>query len=419
MIPSSPSTESDPRRIEVLDSIRGFALFGVMFINVTARTLGGTKYAPDHSGLDRLIDWCFGHLVYAKFYPLFSFLFGLGTYFQLRRLVGRSDPVGERRYLRRLAILMLLGLAHHLLVWNGDILHWYALWGACVYLLRRASDRWLLAVASVCLVAGPLLSGWTGIPLNGSWVTGATGLVGVSDPAFLLNGSYPEMVSARLSDFFVRHSSLAPFLKNFDILGIILLGYLVGRAGWLLGPVLGPGLWRKLWGFLGLLILAGLVLPYVAPGLRRLGFGAVPTVLFLDSCVMAFEKSNYWKLWVGLPAAGWYFMTLYWLFHRPQLERIAAAFAAAGRMALTNYLAQSVVSTAVFYGFGLGKYGQWGYAACFAYCVAVVILLVLASQWWLSRFRLGPCEWCWRTLAYGEPHAFRRPRSSSPRATTE
>ena len=406
-------------RFEIIDIVRGFALFGVLLANMVWTTQSfaltdGQRAALPSASIDRLASSLVTLLVDYKFYTLFSMLFGLGFAMQLSRAAGRSQkllPV----YARRLAILFFLGAAHGTLLWFGDILHTYALVGLVLILFRNRSDRvvlgWALGIAALVAVL-PLLQ----------WTAGAVGTAEVGADAVgetaaaarfaaLSGDSWSDIVDVNWG--FHRDEYGHP---SFGFDGIIywylsvlwkfLLGFFIGRRMLLQEAERHLGLFRRLlpWALgIGLATNAvwsfsywvfGVTIPDHSSALVRMAW--IPIELGMLALSLA------------------YLSGLVLLHQRPGWRRWLGTLAPMGRMALTNYLSQSVLLVALFYGVGLGLLGRAGTAACVVFSIVIFALQVAFSGWWLKRFRFGPAEWAWRSLTYGRRQPLRLERRLRP-----
>ncbi|MFZ5991597.1 MAG: DUF418 domain-containing protein [Deinococcota bacterium] len=350
----TPARERDA----FLDALRGFALFGILVVNLEA--FADPFYSVSHSGepLDDLGRAIITFFCSGKFYTIFATLFGLGLAWQAARLRAMGlDPQPVLR--RRLWWLLGAGAVHGIVLFSGDILGTYAVLGlfALRYLERPHLLRTGLAYYAfgVALLAG--LSFWFGAR-------------GVSpDAAIYASGSFAEVSRVRLWDWLWNTGwSVA---LGFEIVGLMLLGFYLFehwqrfsavtlRRGILLGLVLGiPVNAYDVW--------AG---PHYLEPLRGLG-GLAFAVVYAGLIRL------YWDRLTG--------------FHPLQY---------AGRMPLTNYLLQSLVMSTVFYGYGLGLYGQVSPLLFPLIAVGFVALQVLLSRWWLERFHQGPLERLWRKYTY-------------------
>lgn len=317
-------------------------------------------------------------------------------------------------------MLLGIGVTHMVALWVGDVLSTYAVLGFALLLFRQRSDRTVLAWVLVLLVAVPLvvpaLQHFGPILLHGS--RAAAEAVRASEAhdaqvrarflAGLSSDSFWETQRANAS--YIPH--MLPQLKRLlwmcAVLGRFLLGLLAGRY-LLLQDVERNRPWHRrllVWGTVlgvlgngtGLLVqrlrLAGLVDPakdnwmFALPLIQEMGYLAL-TAAYLAAFALLFQRER-WR-------------------------RVLQVLAPVGRMALTNYLLQSVVSLCLYDGWGLGLIGQLPPSRCVALALAVFALQVPFSHWWLSRFRFGPAEWLWRSLTYGQA----QPMRLEPRGTAE
>jgi uncharacterized protein len=387
-------------RLEIVDVLRGFALLGILLVNITAFKSPGAPPVLGYTGslLDELAVFGLLVLVESKFFTLFSFLFGLGFAIQLLRAQQRNAPFGPR-FARRLFGLFLFGAAHIVLLWEGDILLLYALVGGLLLLFRDAAPRTLLIWSGLLLGIPVLLYTLGLIGLTAARALPETAaqlqqadldfqatLVaeGVAALKLLDAGSYEDILIKRLNNY--ATTSLLLLTRVPSVLAMFLLGLYVGK----LGIVQSPGLHRSL---LRQVRRWGLSLGLIASLLVGLGGAQLPPLsalfaLFFNQAVAG-----------PLLALG-YAAALVLLLRSPVWLRRFRPLAVTGRMALTNYLMQSLSCVLIFYGFGLGLAGQVQPAAALLLAVGIYAGQIAFSQWWLSRFRFGPLEWLWRSFTY-------------------
>ena len=382
-------------RSEWLDALRGFALFGILLYNI--QPFSGYAFRglmpslqPAWAALDPTLDFVAHVLIQGKFYSLFSFLFGLGFALQLQRAMA-TGATGASMLRRRLGWLFAFGLAHALLIWFGDILTVYAVFGFALLLFRNASQRALLAWALVFL-ASPVaiylvfLAVGLGDPLAGDPSTPpGESLVGRAVRA-ILTGSYADVVQTQLVFYPGGWLRRAVQLALPRIFGMFLLGAWTARIGLPAAREANRAMLRR-WLVLGLALglplniafsmLGGneALLPASATGLLAVSLASLGMPLLCLAYVAMFA--------------------LWWRTPRPQHLLVAA-----GRTALSQYLGQSVVCVALFYGFGLGLFGRVSYAAALLIAIAVYLLLSSLARRWLARFGQGPMEMLWRRLSY-------------------
>jgi uncharacterized protein len=395
---------SAAERVDLLDVLRGFALYGVLLAN-TIPWYSGRAFLPRAEvafrpgSPDNIALVLVAIFVDGKAMTLFSFLFGLGFAVQLLRAEARGGnaiPV----YLRRLGVLFLIGLCHITLLWWGDILAVYALTGFALILFRRRGDRALLLWAAALLVPFCLIE-----------LPAVSGLLERIAPNHRHDDAWRAQVFAALSghdrvlltEMQVRQylAHLGPHAVVFfpSLLGRFLLGYVAGRRRLLHDAAEHLPVFRKLlrWG-LAIGLVGGIAMVVkrimVRHGARIPSGIALPLSLTGEIAVLA------------LAAA--YMSALALLFQRPAWRRRLMILAPVGQMALTNYLSQSLICTSLFYGWGLGLLGRVGPALCIPLTLAIFAGQILVSRSWLRRFRFGPMEWLWRSLTYGQAQPMRR-----------
>lgn len=392
-------------RSALLDSLRGYALLGILIANMFVFI--GFVFLEDAqlavlplASLDDISEFLIEWLVVGKFYSIFSLLFGIGFAIQLGRLEERGE--GAARYLRRLAVLFLIGLGHILLLWMGDIVALYALMGAVLLLFRKASDRALLRLAILCWLI-PIL--WSAAiqfggmrparPLYDLAMTmlGAMGVTEQSPLPILQSADIGLHLRTHPAELIFRYADLVFQMRFTKVLGMFLLGLWIGRRS----------LYAKLDEYHSLLrriaqVGLGLGLPLAA-------VKAVLTLSANDDRTMQFAAELFYVLSTPTLAIGYVAgFTLLW---RRGPSAMLAWAAPAGRMALTNYLMQTVLQSAIFYGWGLGLIGKLGLVFVFPLSLAIFAAQVAFSRWWLARFRFGPVEWLWRSLTYGQAQPMR------------
>ncbi len=401
-IPPASSPIPPTERIDVIDILRGFAIFGILLVNMELFTTpiyqAGMAYRLWPGWADRAADGLIRFLAEGKFYTLFSFLFGFGLSVQM----GRAQARGARfvpLYARRLLVLLLIGAAHALLVWVGDILVSYAVLGFVLLLFRNRSPRTLLVSAAATLLLTVLINAApAGLELYGQRSSGTAERVeqraDTGEAAFELlaqqatrayaHGTFAEIQAQRVRD--LRFLYLIEIFAVFSILTMFLLGLYAGRRGIFQDVhVHAPFIRRAMqWGF-GIGIAGNLTF-----AITEVSTGS-PLADLAGS--IGFE--------VGAPALSIAYMSAITLLaERDVWRRRLMPLVAVGRTALSNYLLQSLVCTTIFYGYGLGLFGQVGPAAGAALAVAVYAIQIPLSVWWLRRFQFGPMEWLWRSLTY-------------------
>jgi uncharacterized protein len=412
----APHPVSAPERIDLIDVVRGFALFGVLLANLVWITTDvlltdARRSQLPSQPLDRIVEPLVAFFVDHKFYTLFSFLFGLGFAIQLSRAEERGHNV-VAVYARRVFILALIGLLHVALVWYGDILLLYAVGGFGLLVVRHWNARILIALAfTLALFARaavgvfPLVAGASGTQVDAA----AREEADKERKLAIFDGASYRAIARENASFYYRDivaGSVGLFLLP-QVFARFIFGLYVGRRNWArrtaeLQPVL-----RRL-------------LPWaIAVGIVGNG-----TMIVIDHLQHAkvLGPDSYWVHAAApveeagiLALALAYLTVLVLFFHRsPAWRRRLGYLAPVGRMALTNYLTHSLLYFALFTGVGFGLYGEVGPAACVALALIIFAAQMAFSRWWLARYRFGPAEWVWRSLTYGQ----RQPmRASAPART--
>ncbi|KRG80996.1 membrane protein [Stenotrophomonas daejeonensis] len=391
-------------RIATLDVLRGLALLGILLMNIEAFSgpldLSFTGIDPHWQGPDRWADAFVYVFVQGKFFTLFSLLFGAG----FAVMAQRAEAAGReftRFYLRRSLGLLGIGLVHALLLWSGDILVSYALLSFMLLAFREAPRGWLPALGVVVYLAASVL-----VLLLGAMVMllPADAMAAQADAARSAieaqrqvygHGGYLQAVAQRLRDFGTALGGL--LLVGPQVLGMFLIGAWFARSG----AIARPGDYPRLFGWLrwavwplglAVMLLSAGWQPYVAPGRFDLGTAAVYALNALAGLLMCLGYLAWGVRWSH---------RLRWL-------------APTGRMALSNYLLQSVLCTLLFYGYGLGLFEQMGRAWQLLFAVVLFAAQVLGSHLWLKHFRFGPMEWLWRAFTYLQLPPLRRRAGAAP-----
>ncbi|WP_257347585.1 DUF418 domain-containing protein [Pseudalkalibacillus decolorationis] len=389
-------------RIESLDIIRGFALLGIFLVNMPAFFAPALKYdlyglTPEYDGIDQWVRLIFDLFVQAKFYPMFSFLFGLGFYIFLTR----AEQNTERPKLLfglRLLILLLFGLLHLVLFWYGDILHTYAISGFFLLFFYKRKAKtvliWALALISLFYVfmASPLLLPESLLERSNEW-NQSVGSEKVEEAVQIYkHKTYMELISYRYTN------EVVPILENIPysiphILGLFLLGLYIGKKGILANPSQHKRFIRLTWMISGLI-----AIPFsiwlAAIQLDTLNYGAYHDIVSL------------FVLTVGGPfLTSFYVFSFVLLLQNGRWRKVLDPIGTTGRMALTNYLAQTVITLVIILGFEL--YNELSITTGLLLTLVIYGLQVVFSVFWLKHFRFGPLEWVWRSLTYGRLQSMR------------
>ena len=408
MTATDPASDPAPRpaapvqageRIAAIDVLRGFAVLGILVMNVQSYSMISAAYLNPAAN-DKLAGagfsvWLLTH-VFAdtKFMSIFSTLFGAGMALMAERAASRGASATGVHY-RRQFWLLLLGLAHAHLIWYGDILAPYALCGFLLYSLRGLKPRKLVIAGFAMTAVTPVFflliaSSIPSMPaevrdeLERGWAPLAAEVE--AEVATYQSGWLTQMPERSVTALSLETTVfLLLFLWRSG--GLMLVGMGLYKLG-VLSARSSPAFYRRM-------AAAGfaLGLPIVVAG-----------VIFNTRHDFAFESSmfqgqmfNYVGsigVFLGYLALVMLAVQNGWL---PALQR---RLQAAGRMALSNYISQSVICTLIFYGHGIGLFEQVDRLSQVAIVALIWALQLIWSPWWLARFRFGPLEWLWRSLTY-------------------
>lgn len=392
----TPVTGSE--RLDQLDILRGFALFGILLVNfefflspIQSVVLGAAS-GVDNS--DAAVGWGIKALAEGKFYALFSMLFGAGFTLMAERAIERGKTFWPL-YLRRLLILLGIGLVHLLLIWSGDILVVYAVVAFLMVLLfRKTPVRRLPKWAVVFLLVPALII----IGLSALLSVGPPEVINETDQQFNEALEQARSTADKAATIYASGSFAEATVQRLDDMGFLFMNFLF----WV-PPILGYFLLGR-W----LIATQRLTRPNFHVRFYRgallLGF-LVGLPLCLASTWMIWNQNlivitpqlalAYLCLAIGAPLMAFGYLALV-ITNRHRLAWLAPA----GRMALTHYLTQSLFWTWMIYGYGLGLGPDIPYWSTPILALVFFTLQIVASHWWLNRFRFGPAEWVWRSLTY-------------------
>lgn len=407
-----------PARENAIDAVRGLAVLGILLLNIVSFGLPGGAYtnptvAGGATGAD-LWTWALSYvLVEGKMRALFSMLFGASMLLVAERATGRTPGPAGTHY-RRMAILFLFGMTHAWLIWYGDILTYYAIVGALVFVARKLPVRWLAGVGVALLVMQGAVATGEGARL--AEVRAAAEAPGASAAAQTRwaeeRAAYatpPDEVAAEtrgylggVAEVFATRAPVTGYFQTklfpiaflLEISGMMLIGMALMKSGWILG--------RRTAAHYAMFAVGGFAIGvpvFMTLAHRQMAGGWEGDVYLLAEGISVVAR---------VPVAlGWAALVL-WIWKRAgedSLPRLRAA----GRMALTNYLMASIMATTFFYGYGLGFFGSLSRWQLVLFVVpAIWVLQLLWSKPWLERHHYGPFEWLWRTLARGQAQPWRR-----------
>ena len=403
---NGPVTETD--RIASLDVLRGFAVLGILVMNIQNFSMIGAAYLNpyaygDMDGANKLV-WFLSHLFTdKKFMAIFSMLFGAGIVLMTERRTAAGRPTAGLHY-RRMAGLLLFGLLHGYVFWYGDILFAYAVCGLWVFLFRKKKPRTLLIVGLIVVgVSSAVSVFWQAtMPwwppeavenLRDTWWEPPPEAVAVELDAY--RGDWSDQQTVRGPKAFYMETSHFLTDTMWRAGGLMLIGMALFKLGFLNAA-------RSSKTYITMIAAGAFVgLPVVAYGV----FFRQASGWDLHSAFFGGALFNYWAS--ILVALGWIGAVML-VCKTGVMPRLTKALAAVGRMALSCYLLETIICTTIFYGHGLGLYGSVERTGQIAIVAAVWALLLALCPIWMQQFRFGPFEWAWRSLTYWKLQPLRR-----------
>lgn len=387
-------------RFIILDVLRGIALLGICLANFPEFSLytfqkSEVATSMPTAGIDRVVRFLQYLFIDGKFYTLFSLLFGIGFSIILSN-AQRKAINGFRIFYRRMGILALIGLVHLMFIWSGDILLLYALVGMLLPLFLNLCDKkllWLSAGFILLPVVVDALTTVGGVNLSEPAVRLQQyycGLYGITDENFGIwlrdADSYGDVFRFLVQGAFVRVQEFIDGHRALKVMGLFILGYYIGRNR-LYTNLEDKKEWLKKVCRIGFLVGFPASLLYAWSAVNH-----HPAGLVLHSLLYAVSV---------VPMGLAYIAGICLLFLRKREWRIWEYLAAPGRMALTNYIGQSVIGMLLFYGIGLGLGASIGLSGTELIAAGVFLFQIAFSTIWLHYFQFGPLEWIWRMLTYG------------------
>jgi uncharacterized protein len=405
-------------RYPSLDIVRGVAVMGILAMNIQAFALPEIDYfmpiGPKSEGAANQISWLIDYIFFnGKMRSLFSILFGASCLLIIDRAIANGHSPAKVHY-SRMIWLFLFGLAHLILIWWGDILAQYALAGMILYAARNLSVkvlwRWVAAMFvieflmfGVNSVLGTLMySGVMPSSIAPEMVANMGDMFTLdaatyNDELALMRGGYAAIVADRWS--MIGETAIFWVLMMPATLGLMFIGMALYKNGFLIGEWAADRYRRVAAWTLGIGLPVSIVM-----GFWAMQSGGEPIVSFAINL-------GYGAMFQIIMAIGYAAVLILWWQTGGKDGQIAAVLARTGQMAFTNYLGTSIIMTSIFYGYGLGLFGQVERFALWAFVLAAWAAMMAGSWYWLGRYQYGPLEWLWRSLARAKVQPMRRSRT--------
>ncbi len=415
-MPETPNPVVEPlqdsQRIDLLDLLRGSAVLGILIVNIQAMAMIGAAYNNptafgDFQGSNFLVWFVTYTLFDSKMMSIFSMLFGAGILVMSERAHQHSqNPFWI--HTRRMFWLLIFGLLHAHLIWFGDILFAYAICGFMVFWVRHWSARYLIALGcgfvlvpvAIFLFSGFALSAMSHDQLDALRDSWQPNPEQVAAEVSAYQGSWIEQMPKRMTTALGMETFVFSILFFWRASGLMLIGMGLFKLG-----VLTNRCSTRCYVVLGTsCLLVGLI--GVAVGVQRnLAEGFRMEYSFFFGILPNYVGSLFVAIGYVCAIA---------LFGRCRcLNLFKYSLKSAGKMALTNYLLQSLIATTIFYGHGMGWFGLVSRTEQLAIVVGIWMVQLIGSPLWLHFFRFGPFEWLWRSLVYLKLQPLKRVEAAS------
>lgn len=401
----SPINSSE--RIKSLDILRGFAILGILIMNIQSFAMPGAAYMNptaygDLEGINKWV-WIVSHLFAdQKFMTIFSILFGAGILLVTQKVETKHGSSAALHY-KRTFWLLVIGIIHAHIIWYGDILVPYAICALFVYFFRKKRPLSLFIVGMVFISIHTLIY----------WLFGASleympkeALASIKDSWIPNQNEINSEIEAVTGPLFmqIKHNSASALFMETFVFPILFLW----RAGGLM--LIGMALYK--WKILQALkskkfYLRGLLISWLI-GFPIVIYGMVKNFdanwSFEYSMFFGSQYNYYGSLFVSFG----YICIMMLISQFKVGMNVKKRMAAIGQMALTNYITQSVICVFIFYGIGFGLFGQIDRSIQLLITLLIWIIQYVWSKAWLDRFQFGPLEWLWRSLTYGKIQPMQR-----------
>ncbi|CAM4053223.1 hypothetical protein BAMA_00255 [Bacillus manliponensis] len=380
------------QRIEVLDIIRGFSLLGILVVNMTYFKYGFESY-PEYElpSLDFLIEEYINFFAVGNFITLFSFLFGISIVMLQKRAHTHQEsffPI----YFRRISLLILFGLIHTIFIWDGDILLAYGMIGIILTMFLNRKPKTIFIWASFIFLLYTAFS----YPIDDeSFEYDDISEYEITEAEVHIEGSYTEHIKFRVFDEHYEEKPTQEWIElftdalgwGFTLLPNLLFGMYVGKKEWLYNlSNYTQSIW-KVWIWSATLSFSikiiGLFLEHPIVTMLHDGITPLSMAIFYTTSIILFVQHG-------------------------QMVVVSRYFANVGKMCITNYVMQSLITTTLFYSYGFSLAGKLG--AFYGLLLTIIIYTAQAffSTYWLTKFYIGPIEYIWRFGTYWKRPTFIR-----------
>lgn len=398
---------SPEERILSIDLLRGFAVLGILIMNIQNFSMIGAAYINpaafgDLNGINKWV-WIFSHVFAdSKFMSIFSMLFGVGIIIFSERALEKGRRAGPLHY-RRNFWLLIFGMIHAYLIWSGDILVAYSLCAFLAFVFRKLKPKTLLISSILFFIipivftlgSGMTIEHWPEESYNQnmqSWVPDAEK---VDSEIKAYQGNFLEHMEQRVPSTVFMQTFLFFWQTFWRVMSMMLLGMALYK--------------------LGIISASKSRLFYLKMALISLAIG-----YFLSASGIVMNYRHNWSMefsmfagnmynYIGSVASALGYIALVMLLAKSvKFVKLKTIVSSVGKMAFTNYILMSIIATFIFYGHGLGLFGKVERTDQILIVLAIWIILLVVSPLWLKKYQYGPLEWLWRVLTYRQKQPMKR-----------
>ncbi len=393
----SPTILSE--RIHSIDLLRGIAVLGILIMNIQNFSMPGSAYINptaygDLSGINKWV-WILSHvLASGKFMSIFSILFGAGMLLFTERAKAKDNKAGNLHF-RRMFWLLIFGLMHAHLIWSGDILVAYALCGMFIYFFRNMKAKTLIILSAAFFMIPILLNLFSGSSIEywpeesyeqnmQSWLPSVDL---INTEVSNMSGSYSQQMESRIPSAIFMQTFYFVWLTFWRVTSMMLLGMALMKL-----KILSSEKSNKFY-------LRMLTIGFIF-GFAIIALGVYQNFDHQWSMEYSMFFGNQFNYIGSLGIALAYIALVMLISKSNRFLNFKKTFSSVGKMAFTNYILMSVLGIFIFYGNGLGFYGQVDRQHQILIVFGIWMVLLILSPAWLRKFRYGPLEWMWRNLTY-------------------
>jgi uncharacterized protein len=386
-------------RIQSLDILRGLAILGILLMNIQSFAMPGAAYLNPFAfgDLEGLNYWVFvlGNIFAdQKFITIFSILFGAGIVLITEKAEKKTGTSTGLHYKRNFWLLI-IGLLHAHLIWYGDILVAYSIGGFVVYFFRKMKPKTLFIIGFLVFSVHSVLYLFTGLSLpfwpeeavQETMVIWQPNAEIIQQEINSITGTLTEQIGYNSASAMEMQTTVFLLMMFWKTAGLMLIGMALYKHG-ILSAKKNAGFYKK-----GMLLGFLIGFPIVIYGL----YSNLEAGFSFEYSMFIGSQFNYWgSLFVSFG----YICAIMLFAKSDKFDALKTRFASVGQMALTNYIAQSIISVFLFFGIGFGLFGEVD--RIIQLCIVFVIwaMQLWWSNYWLDRYKFGPLEWVWRSLTY-------------------